>query len=859
MRGALGVAGYRMRATFRRRWTGYLSLVLLVGLLGGLGMAGMAGARRTQSSFSTFVASTNPSELSVSIYGATPTGSNPGSEAGTALTRRVAHLPHVRSVVTGIVLTGAPLVAGVPQLNDSNYAYPVASLNGMFFTQDKVAVLQGRRADPARTDEVMMAPSAARQLGFHIGQVIPYGFYDQAQMSLPGIGTAAVPPAFRIDLKLVGLVALNSGIVQDDVDQSPTFLELTPAFARTILARTGEQFSGAITFGIRVDGGQRPVSAVESEIQHFIPPGVISTDHALAPVIAKADRTLKPISIALGVFGAVSLLAALLVGAQIIGRRIRIDGEDLDVLRALGADPLSIFADEMTGIVGAVLVGVVVSFGVAVLLSPIAPLGPVRAVYPARGLNVDWTVLGLGVLTLIALLLGFAGWTASRSAPHRQALRQRLLARSGSRTVGALASAGLPASGVVGVRMALEPGEGRAAIPVRSVMLGAVLAVALVMATITFGSSLNTLVTHPALYGWNWTYILNEVGEGGANVPPQTVAMLGHDRDVAAVSGLSFNDIELDGQTVPFIIERAGAVVAPPVLSGHAVEGSHQVVLGAATLAQLHKHVGQTVTVSYGVAKDAPLDIPPTRVTIVGTATFPAIGFATTVQDHTSMGTGAWLADSLQPSAFVKAQQSPYATLNGPNMVLVRMKAGVSGAVGRADLERVAQLANRAFAAVPNGEGDGDKIAVLGVQRPAEIVNYRTMGVTPALLVSGLALGAAIALGLTLASSVRQRRREFALLKSIGFVRRQIASAVAWQASVDAVVGIVIGVPAGIIVGRWLWDLFARQIDAVPYPTAPVVPVVLVALGALVFANITAAAPALSAVRTPTALMLRDE
>jgi hypothetical protein len=282
-------------------------------------------------------------------------------------------------------------------------------------------------------------------------------------------------------------------------------------------------------------------------------------------------------------------------------------------------------------------------------------------------------------------------------------------------------------------------------------------------------------------------------------------------------------------------------------------------VLGAATLAQLHKHVGQTVTVSYGVAKDAPLDIPPTRVTIVGTATFPAIGFATTIDDHTSMGTGAWLADSLQPAAFTKATRSQYETLNGPNMALVRMKAGVSAAAGYANLERIARSANRAFAAVPNGEGEGDAIAVVGVQRPAEIVNYRSMGLTPALLVSGLALGAVIALALTLMSSVRQRRREFALLKSIGFVRRQLAQAVAWQASVDALVGVVIGIPLGIIAGRWLWDLFAQQIDAVPSPTVSLWAVVLVALGSLVFANVVAAVPARSAARTPTALMLREE
>ncbi len=137
--------------------------------------------------------------------------------------------------------------------------------------------------------------------------------------------------------------------------------------------------------------------------------------------------------------------------------------------------------------------------------------------------------------------------------------------------------------------------------------------------------------------------------------------------------------------------------------------------------------------------------------------------------------------------------------------------------------------------------------------------NYKTIGRTPTLLVSGLALGAVVALALTLLASVRQRRRDLALLKTVGFVRWQLAAAVAWQATVAAVVGIAVGIPLGIIAGRWLWDLFARQIYAVPYPTVSLPSVLLVAVGTLVLANLVAAVPARTAARTPTALMLRAE
>ena len=61
------VASYRFTATFGRSWGGYLSIVLLIGLVGGLALASLAGARRTASSFGTYLASTNPSNMSLLI------------------------------------------------------------------------------------------------------------------------------------------------------------------------------------------------------------------------------------------------------------------------------------------------------------------------------------------------------------------------------------------------------------------------------------------------------------------------------------------------------------------------------------------------------------------------------------------------------------------------------------------------------------------------------------------------------------------------------------------------------------------------------------------------------------------------
>jgi ABC-type lipoprotein release transport system permease subunit len=116
-----------------------------------------------------------------------------------------------------------------------------------------------------------------------------------------------------------------------------------------------------------------------------------------------------------------------------------------------------------------------------------------------------------------------------------------------------------------------------------------------------------------------------------------------------------------------------------------------------------------------------------------------------------------------------------------------------------------------------------------------------------------------VALGLTLVTSVRRRRTDLALLKTLGFTKRQLATAIAWQATVAVAIGCVIGIPLGIALGRFLWDLFVHQINAVPDPTIPVLSIALIGVAAIVLANLVAAVPGRIAARTPTAQLLRSE
>jgi hypothetical protein len=441
---------------------------------------------------------------------------------------------------------------------------------------------------------------------------------------------------------------------------------------------------------------------------------------------------------------------------------------------------------------------------------------------------------------------------AFRQAPHRVSARDQ----GGNRRSGAVRAAlgaGLPVSAVAGLRLALEPGRGRTAVPVRQVMAGAVLAAGVGIATLTFGASLSTLVSHPALYGWNFSYALYSIDGYGPLPSRLTAPMLASDRLVAATTGVYFATVQVDGQTVPAIAEPPHAAVAAQPLSGHGLGGSGQIVLAPATLAALHKRVGNTVVVSEGSI------IPPVRLRIAGTATLPSIG--TVLGVHASMSTGAIIPAQVAAAAALRH----FGPLSGPNAIFVRLRPGASPAAGFRSLERIARQLDAAGASAQAQAVIGDfgkyvnVASLLPVQRPAEIVNYRSMGTMPTVLAGGLAAGTLAALALTLTASVRRRRRDFALLKTLGFTRRQLASAVAWQSTVITCVGLLIGIPLGIAAGRWLWLLFARELSAVPDPVIPAASIALAALAALLLANVVAALPGRKAALTPPAAILRAE
>jgi ABC-type lipoprotein release transport system permease subunit len=148
---------------------------------------------------------------------------------------------------------------------------------------------------------------------------------------------------------------------------------------------------------------------------------------------------------------------------------------------------------------------------------------------------------------------------------------------------------------------------------------------------------------------------------------------------------------------------------------------------------------------------------------------------------------------------------------------------------------------------------------VYGDQRPGDILSYAGIRDTPLVLAAVLALLAAAMLAHVLLTGVRRRRRDLAVLKTLGLTRSQLIKVVSWQASALAMAALLAGLPLGALAGRWSWELFAGAAGVAGQADIPV-PLVLLAIPTvLLLANLIAAGPGWAAAQTRAALIMRSE
>jgi ABC-type antimicrobial peptide transport system permease subunit len=101
-----------------------------------------------------------------------------------------------------------------------------------------------------------------------------------------------------------------------------------------------------------------------------------------------------------------------------------------------------------------------------------------------------------------------------------------------------------------------------------------------------------------------------------------------------------------------------------------------------------------------------------------------------------------------------------------------------------------------------------------------------------------------------LVTSVRARRRDLAILKSIGFARRQVWATIGWQTAVLVGTALAVGIPLGVIGGRAAWRSFATHFGTTAATQVPALPFLAIAVGARVVTASVPAFPARAAART---------
>jgi hypothetical protein len=347
-------------------------------------------------------------------------------------------------------------------------------------------------------------------------------------------------------------------------------------------------------------------------------------------------------------------------------------------------------------------------------------------------------------------------------------------------------------------------------------LTGLVVAVGTVVAALTFGTSLERMVTTPERYGWTWN-VLIDTSDRGAK--PEVVDRVAADDRLAGVTVGTRGDVQLDDQPVSgYGLDPVRGHALPAASEGRLPVAPDEIAVGARTLDQLGKRVGDTVSATTPDGGRATLRI-------VGRTALPSLALNGTE----SLGEGTVFTrrglERLDP--------------NGPSFFLADLAPDVS-------IARV----RRSYRAVAD---------TFGPQRPGAIGTYHKVRETPLFLAGLLAvLGAGVLVHL-LVTSVRDRRRELAVLKTIGFTRRQLAATVAAQATTVVAVALVVGIPLGLVVGRVTWSRFAGNIGVVAGVVWPSLGVLVVVLAALVVGNVAAAFPARSAARTRAAVVLRSE
>jgi putative ABC transport system permease protein len=785
----------RLGFELRRRWKAWLSLALLLSAFGGSVLAAAAGARRTHSAYPRYLVSQKAFDQFML------TGADDPEFSFSPREDQLRALPEVEAVAS------AYFIANTNEINS------VASGDPAYETAFNIpTAYKGRLPRPDRVDEAAIPIVLADKLGLAPGDPLTLNFVEAG--SSPQ-APRTVPVTFTVTGISVAPAELPPG---GDI---PPPMRLTPAF----YARYSETFINDRFTMVRLHNGARDLASFRERLDELGggKPILGFTQKAVSKNVQRSfdlqAATLWMLAVMLGVAG-------LAIFSQTLARQIALEAEEFPVLRSLGMTRRQLAA---LGIARGASVGVVGALGaalVALLLSPLTPTGLARAVETRPGFAFDGLVLGAGVaciLGVVLLVTLLPAWLAAR----RAGVVARATEDAGSRSAVSRAIARVARTPTVatGVRFALEPGRGPTAVPVRSTLTGAVLGLAALTMAFTFGGGLDHLLDTPRLYGVQWDLIV-DVDEEAADPATLQAAV----ERVGGLPGVAAAAPAVLG--LPFVVngEPADALglrvsdqrFLPPLISGRMPQETNDIVIGPKTSRLIGKGVGDSV-----------------EITLLGGAAIPAriagIGVLPSTGHTGNLGEGTLSSLALIEEIFGEGILDEVIVRLEPNA----RASAVSGEI-RKELGALV-------------------LSIDPPQSPSDIVSFGRGQSLPFMLAGVLGVMAAGTIAHLLITGIARRRRDLAILKTVGFVRRQVRGTVAWQASILAGVAALVGVPLGIAAGRWAWTSYADSLGVIPVAIVPLGTVLAVVPGALLLANLLAIYPGLSAARTPSAIVLRAE
>ena len=815
-------------AVLRQRWRATLVLSLLIGIAGAAALGAADGARRTQTAFPRMREATKGADLLVS----------PG---GTGLQGYFEEVEKQPEVVSAGVLAGIPLAvynkAGKP--DPAIGPVPNAALDQhLGFSVQGAKIVAGRMFDPNAVDEALIDPKAAAQLHLHVGSILP--------MALATSNDERNPAWAPVKVRIVGIGVTEDGVVPTTLLGNQPVLTVTPAFFRAQPSlRAAFDLKTRRQAAINYEGvflRLRPgtdIPAFEQKVADLATkyPLTFGTFIVnLEQISERVQRAIVPLAVALYAFAGLVAVALVFVLGQAIARQQFVEADDYWTLRALGLTRGQIIGTSLSRVAVVVLLGTVLAVAGSLPVSMFMPIGPARIAETHPGFEVNIAIIALGAGALVVLLMARAIGPAVRTA-FAGATGTGASARP-SVIADAAARAGLAPSVTAGVRMAFEQRHGSRSLPLRSALAGSIVGLAALTAALMFASSLNRLVTVPAAYGQGWDL----VADSSFGILPLRAneAALRADPDLAGYTAGNYGSLVIGHRDVPAIgLQKLKGDVYPKLIQGSAAQAPDEIVLGTTQIRRLKTAIGRTIPVQF------PLQAKPRLMRIVGRAVFP------------TLGRGDFTPASLGDGAAVLAEDFDYLekTFNegakeANNFLLVKLRTGAN----RPAVEK--RLQDRFVA--PGCAATND-CTIVHDQRPIELGVLTRVRSVPLILAGLLALFAVATLGHALLTSVRLRAHDLAILKTIGFVRRQIRATVAWQTSVLAFTALLFGLPLGIIGGRAIWSGFAGNLGVLSDPVVSIAVILIAIPATILIANVIGALPARAAARTKPALVLRAE